>query len=594
MTYLRQPIISVLGHVDHGKTSLLDFIRNSKIILKEAGGITQHIGATEVPKKNLVYVVKDFIAEDKIKIPGLLFIDTPGHKAFTTLRKRGGSICDIGILIVDITEGFKPQTIEAIEILKSTKTPFIVAANKIDKMSFFDVKKDKNLLKCLENQKDEIKYRVEENLYKLVGKISEFGYSSDRFDRVDDFTQKIAVVPICAKTGLGICELISTLVGLTQKYMEEKLTIENEETSKGVILEVKKVLGLGKAYDIIIYDGILKQGDNVFALSENGIQKSYVKSILKPTTLKEIRDSSTKFEKISKIQAAAGVKISVPNFEEVSSGTQILSTRKDASLNEIEKIKEELLSQKIEVEIKEETCGILVKADTIGSLEALANILEEHKIPLRVAKIGKITKIDVIDASCDLKTNPKNALILNFSQKLEDDVKAIAKEYKITILSNDIIYKIVEDCENWIAEKEKEILKEKLNKLERPFKIEILEGHIFRKSNPAIVGCEVKLGICKVLKNVMSETGEKCGSIKSIKDNQKHLKELNKEERGAFAIDGLTIGKTIFEKSFLYSFMGEENFKKLKINKELLTSDEKICLREIAEIMRQKNPYWGI
>ena len=593
MAYLRQPIISVLGHVDHGKTSLLDCIRNSKIISKEAGGITQHIGATEVPKKNLIKIVEKFITEDKIKIPGLLFIDTPGHKAFTTLRKRGGSICDIGIVIVDIVEGFKPQTIEAVEILRLSKTPFIVVANKVDKIPFSDFKKNKNLVENLEIQKDQAKYKIEEKVYEIVGKLNELDYESDRFDRVDDFTKKIAVVPISVKIELGICELISTIVGLTQKYMEKKLTIENEKSSKGIILEIKDFLGIGKSYDIIIYDGVLRKDDKIFAIGENGIQKSYVKAILKPNSLKEIRDKATKFEKVKEIHAACGVKISVPNFEDVCSGTQIFSTGKSTNDFETKKLEKELLSQKIEIEIESKEYGILVKADTIGSLEALSNILKEHEIPLRVAKIGKIVKMDIIDANCDLKKNPKNALILNFSQKLDNEIKVLAKEYKITILSNDIIYKIVEDAKKWIEEKEKEILKEKLNNLTRPFRIDILEGHIFRKSNPSIVGCEVILGNCFVSKSVMGIEGEKCGNIKSIKENQKYLKELKKGDKGAFAIEGLTIGKIIFENSPLYSFMGEENFKKLKENKELLNSDEKICLKEIADIMRKKNQFWG-
>lgn len=191
MTYLRQPIISVLGHVDHGKTSLLDYVRHSSLIAKEAGGITQHIGATEVPKKDLIKIIKDFIPEKAIKVPGLLFIDTPGHKAFTSLRKRGGSIADIGILVVDIREGFKPQTIEALEILKSMKTPFVVAANKIDAIQGWNSQPKKKLLQNIESQNEQITYRFEELVYTLVGSLAEYGFDADRFDRVDDFTKKL-------------------------------------------------------------------------------------------------------------------------------------------------------------------------------------------------------------------------------------------------------------------------------------------------------------------------------------------------------------------------------------------------------------------
>ena len=307
MSFLRQPIISILGHVDHGKTSLLDFIRNSNLINKEAGGITQHIGATEVLKKDLFNVVKNFLKIDQLKIPGLLFIDTPGHKAFTTLRKRGGNICDIGILVVDINEGFKPQTIEAIEILKSSKTPFIIAANKFDLISGINLNLDKNLMENLKLQRDEIMYKIEEGVYNIVGKVSEFGYECDRYDRVDDFTKKIAIVPISAKSGLGICELISTLVGLTQKYMEKKLRVEKTLRGFATILEINEKIGVGKTYDIILYDGQIQKGDIVLAIDENlSFQKSYVKAILSPTNLQDTRDKSTKYSEISKLYLLKG------------------------------------------------------------------------------------------------------------------------------------------------------------------------------------------------------------------------------------------------------------------------------------------------
>jgi len=133
---LRQPIITVLGHVDHGKTTLLDKIRKTAIAAKEAGGITQAIGTTEIPTNVIKTLCGKLLERFKIKliISGLLFIDTPGHEAFTTLRKRGGSIADLAILVIDINEGIMPQTIESLEILKVSRIPFIIALNKIDRI----------------------------------------------------------------------------------------------------------------------------------------------------------------------------------------------------------------------------------------------------------------------------------------------------------------------------------------------------------------------------------------------------------------------------------------------------------------------------
>jgi translation initiation factor 5B len=594
MAYLRQPIISVLGHVDHGKTSLLDFIRRSQIISKEAGGITQHIGATEVPKKDVIRIVKGFIPEKSIKIPGLLFIDTPGHKAFTSLRKRGGSISDIGILVVDINEGFKPQTIEAIEILKSMKTPFIIAANKLDLIPGWVGDNKKTLIEVFNQQKNDTIYKLEEKVYEIVGKVSEYGYESDRFDRVDDFTKKVAIVPISAKTGEGIKELISTLVGLTQRYMEKKLTIENENFSRGVILEVKDYPGLGKTIDTIIYDGVIKQDDNVLVLTPNGIESSRLKSILKPNELKEIRDSSTKFKTIKEVHAAAGVKLACPDLKEVLAGMPIISYRKNTSKEEIEKYERELLDQEPEISITGNEEGILIKADTLGSLEALCHILEEHNIPVRKAKIGKVTKTDIIDVSADLEKRPKNALILNFSQKIDDEILNLAKEKEVTIISNEIIYKLIDDAIEWIENKEKELLRKRLENLILPVKIKILNNCIFRVSNPAIIGVETIGGTLKINSILMTEYGKKVGKVKSIKDKDNYLKELKTGEQAAIAIDDLVIGRHANESDYLYSFMGEENFRNLKKNTDLLSKEEVNVLKEIAQIMRKEDSLWGL
>jgi len=594
MSYMRQPIISVLGHVDHGKTSLLDFIRRSKIIDKEAGGITQHIGATEVPLKDITKIVKDSIPAKAIKIPGLLFIDTPGHKAFTSLRKRGGSISDIGILIVDITEGFKPQTIEAIEILKSMNTPFIVAANKIDKIPMWKSQPEKKLLENVESQRQDITYKFEEFVYNVVGKINEFGFEADRYDRVSDFTKQVAVVPISAKTGEGITELITTLVGLTQKYMEKKLTIVNENISRGVILEVKDYAGLGKTIDVILYDGILKQGDTVLALDVDGVQKSRLKSILKPNEMKEIRDSGTKFKTIPEQPAASGVKLACPDLKDIQAGMPIITVRKNASAEEIQGFVDELEKEITDISINTEEEGILVKADTLGSLEALSNILAEHNIPLRKAMIGKVNKKDIIDAGADLKHNPKNALILNFSQKLDVDIQVMADDAGVTIFSNDIIYKLIENSTEWLENKQKEIDRKRLADLTMPYKIKILQNCIFRVSGPAVVGVEVMGGKCIPGVTLMNDDGKKLGNIKTIKDKDETLKELELKGQAAVSIDDLVVGRGAQEDSFLYTFMGEANFRNLKDNIDLLSQDEKNTLREIADIMRKDNSMWGI
>ena len=369
---IRSPIVSVLGHVDHGKTTLLDYIRGSTIADKEAGGITQHIGATEIPIDTLNEIGGDFISRLSIKdtIPGLFFVDTPGHAAFTSLRKRGGALADLAILIVDINEGFKPQTIEAINILKMYKTPFIVAANKMDRLFGWDPVEGASFTESYANQAARVKTDLDLKVYELVGLLHEHGFQSERFDRVTDFASQIAIVPISAKTGEGVIELIAMLLGLAQQYLTKQLEIHEDEPAKGTILEVKEEVGLGITVDSIIYDGVLRSGDELALMTSNDVITTNIRSILKPRPLEEIRESKNRFEKVDEVVAAAGIKISAPNLDDVVSGSplRVVTDKEDA--------KSELLEELNDITVNTDDEGILVKADTLGS-KVTTGLLDE-------------------------------------------------------------------------------------------------------------------------------------------------------------------------------------------------------------------------
>src|SRR5579875_3154532 len=198
---IRQPIIVVLGHVDSGKTSLLDKMRGTAVQEREAGGITQQIGASFFPPEVL------------LKICGLLVIDTPGHEAFANLRLRGGSAADIAILVVDVTRGLEAQTFESIEILKNRKVPFVVALNKIDLIPGW-ISDQKRLVKDASKHLQQATVELlDEAIYKVVGQLSQVGFASEAYYRVKDFTREIAIVPVSARTGEGIAELLAVLVG---------------------------------------------------------------------------------------------------------------------------------------------------------------------------------------------------------------------------------------------------------------------------------------------------------------------------------------------------------------------------------------------
>ncbi|KXB04977.1 translation initiation factor IF-2, partial [candidate division MSBL1 archaeon SCGC-AAA382A03] len=377
---VRQPIISVLGHVDHGKTLLLDKIRGTTVASREAGAITQHIGATEIPVSTVEDICGRFLqkfAGEKMNIPGLLFIDTPGHEAFTNLRSRGGALADLAILVVDITEGFQPQTEESLNYLKRNKTPFVVAANKCDLIPGWRPNENACFLDTFPEQNSRVQKELDEKIYKIVGKLDEYGFQSERFDHVEKFRNQIGIIPTSAKTGEGIPELLAILSGLAQSYMKDELSIEVTGPARGTVLEIKKEKGLGKTIDSIIFDGTLSKQDKIAVGGLDKVIVSKVRALLQPKPLDEIRDPQERFKHVNNVSAAAGVKIAAPNIDEAIAGAPIWGIESDEEIDEICKMVKERIES---VRIKTDKNGVVVKADTLGSLEALEHQLKAQDI----------------------------------------------------------------------------------------------------------------------------------------------------------------------------------------------------------------------
>lgn len=587
---IRQPLISVMGHVDHGKTRIQDFIRRTTVVDREAGAITQHTGASSVPAIAIKRICDNLLAKYKIelKVPGLLFIDTPGHAAFTNLRKRGGNLADIAILVIDIREGVKMQTIEAVEILKSYKTPFVVAANKVDLIPGWHSNPDRNMAENIQSQKQEVIHFLEAKIYEIVGKLSELGVNSERYDRVDDFTKQVLIVPTCAKTGEGIPELLMFLVGLSQRYLENKIKY-HKGNAKGTILEVKEEKGLGVTVDVILYDGSLRVGDTIVI---GGIEKATiakVKALLEPEPLSEISDKKTKFKSVKEVVAAAGIKISSPDFKEIVSGMPLRGVDDDA---EARKVAEEIQKDVQSILLKTEKEGILIKADTLGSLEAMEKLLNEEKIPIRKASIGEISKRDVSDAETNYEISPFYAVILGFNVTVSEEVKNHSTRTKI--ITNNVIYRIIEDYKTWTEEERKRIEAQELDTLVRPCKMQIMHGYVFRESNPAVVGTDILVGKIKTRTPIMNTKGQEISEVKGIQDNKEGISEAESGKQVAISLSNVIVGRQIKEGDILYSAIGEADFRKLKTLKKYLKKDELEVLKEIAEIKRKDHPVWGV
>ncbi|MBT3416805.1 translation initiation factor IF-2 [Candidatus Woesearchaeota archaeon] len=569
---IRQPICVLLAHVDHGKTSILDRIRGSSLAAKEAGGITQAISAYTIELENIKKICGDLLNNIKLSIPGILFIDSPGHEAFTTLRKRGGNIADIAILVIDVNEGLKPQTIEAIEILKQYKTPFVVAANKIDVMGGWRSQPDKLILQSFSEQSDQIRQAMEMKLYEIVGKLSEMGINSERFDRVRDHTKEIAIIPISAMTGEGFPELLMTITGLAQKFLEDSLNIDVSGQARGTILEVTEEKGMGKTLDTVIYSGSLKQNDKLLIGSVGAPIETKAKCLF---TLE-----NNKCCAIGEVHASAAVKISGPGLEDVIPGMPIAVANENS-----DSIKEEIMHEVEEVMIETDNEGIVIKADTLGSLEALTRLLHGKGIKIKKAGIGNITKGDMSEASSE--ENALNRLVLGFN------VKEYMGEENVHVISNKVIYKIIEDAEKWLEDEAKRLESAELGDLVKPFKIEILKDHVFRQKDPAIVGVEILIGTIKA-NSPVTKDGSKLCILKSIKDGKDNVNEAVEGKQVAVALTGVTVGRQVYEGDILFSDIPETDFVALKNLKKYLSPKEKDVLREIAELKRRENPTWGI
>lgn len=582
---LRTPIVCVMGHVDHGKTSLLDKIRGTTIAEREAGLITQHIGATEVPL-DIIKRVCGPVFKGDTKVPGLLFIDTPGHRAFTTLRARGGALADLAVLVVDVNEGFQPQTIEAVEILKRFKTPFIVAGNKIDRIPGWNPQPGKPFILSFPEQTEFAQVGLDEKIYIIIGKLYEMGFSSDRYDRVRDFQRNIGIMPVSAKTGEGIPDLLMILMGLAQKFLEKDLEYRAVGPGIGTVLEVKEEIGLGTTLDVILYDGELKVGDTIVVGSRGAPISTKIRALLKPRPLSEMR-SEEKFKRVNKVVAASGIKISAPSLEGALAGSQI----RVASGN-MEEVVSSIKSEIDAVRIETESNGVLIKSDTIGSLEALVNELKKENIAIRKADIGDISKRDV----AEVKTikDPLFSVILGFEVDVLPDAREELADSDIKLFTNNVIYRLIEDYKKWALEQKQLLEKKRYETIIKPGRFIILPDCTFRQSKPAVVGVRVLGGVIKSNLEVMKDDGTVVGTIKGIQEKNENINEAGAGKEIAMAIDGPVVGRQIKEGETLYINIPEKHAKIAE--QELFGSmkiEDKETLMAFMEIKRRGNPFWG-
>ena len=589
---LRTPIVAVLGHVDHGKTSLLDEIRGSAVSDGESGAITQHIGATAVPLETISSIAGELVNPDDFDLPGLLFIDTPGHHSFSTLRSRGGALADIAILVVDVNDGFQPQTEEAIDILQRTGTPFVVAANKVDTTPGWNPQEGDPIRQSYESQSDRARERLDENLYQIIGDLSDANFSADLYWRVTDFQKNIGVVPVSAMTSEGVPDVLTVLMGLSQRFMKSEMEVDASGAGVATVLEVVEERGFGATLDAVMYDGVVKEGDTIVVGGVNEPVVTEVRALLQPRELAEIR-TEQQFQRVDQVAAAAGVKIAAPDLDDAMAGAPVRVVRHPE--RDLDRVIEEVKAELAQLEVETEDEGVVVKADTLGSLEAMATALKEAEVPILRAEVGDVAPRDV--AIAETANEEEHEAILGFNVDVLSDAESDLEATTVQLFDDDVIYQLVDDYESYVQEQKRAQQETVLDKIVRPAHVRILDDHTFRQSDPAVVGVEVLSGTLQNNRNVAvfeNSQIERVGNLSGIQQQGDDVDEAPKGTRVSIAIDGPTVGRDIVEGDELWTEIPEKHAKILE--QELSTEirvDELETLNAYLDERRNRDPFWG-
>lgn len=509
---LRSPICCILGHVDTGKTKILDRIRQTNVQEGEAGGITQQIGATYFPvdalKTKTQVVNKDGSFE--FKVPGLLVIDTPGHESFTNLRSRGSSLCNIAVLVVDIMHGLEPQTLESMRLLRDRKTPFIVALNKIDRLYGWKKIENNGFQDSMALQNKGVQNEFRDRLEKTKVAFAEQGFNAELFHENKSMTKNVSLVPTSAHTGEGIPDMLKLLVSLTQERMTNKLMYLSEVEC--TVLEVKVIEGLGTTIDVVLSNGVLREGDRVVLCGINDAIATNIRALLTPAPLKELRIKS-QYVHNQEVKASLGVKIAANDLEHAIAGSRLLVVGPG---DDEEDLKGEVMSDIENLLGKVDTTGrgVSVQASTLGSLEALLEFLKVSKIPVANISIGPVYKRDVMQAGVMLEKAKEYAVMLCFDVKVDKEAQQYADDVGVKIFTADIIYHLFDDFTKHMAQLVEQ--KKEDSKLLAVFPCVLNTIHVFNKKDPIVIGVDVIEGSLRMLTPIAAVRTNPVTNVKEI------------------------------------------------------------------------------
>ena len=584
----RQPIVAVLGHVDHGKTTLLDYIRSlgertmrqASVAARESGGITQHIGATEVPANILNTICANLVGE-RFKTGGLLFIDTPGHRSFHSLRRRGGALADIAVIVVDVMEGMRPQTKDSILTLMEERTPFVVALNKLDRIHGWKTEMNRSFVEGLTQQSEHVKSLLHDQMMKFIGEIASLGLNAELYTTNREVKSTVSMVPCSAQTGEGIADLLAIVVGLSNTFLKERLEIE--EKGRATILEAKDVRGLGRVIDAIVFDGSLNKGDLIAVPTTSGVTTTTVRAMLRPRGMSEMRDAGNRWDDVECVQAAGGIRISCHFEGDIIPGGTIITIGAD----DTEEVKQEVgQSGSIEIQTKHE--GMMIKSDSIGGLEALSMECISAEVDIGVAGIGPVVRKDVRRVAA--MEDPYSRCIACFNTTALDEARKEAEIENIEIIEADIIYHLLDAIESWRGKVSEAIEEAEPSLTMRPARLLVLSNHVFRRSQPAVVGVKVLDGMVSIGQPLIHRDGRRIGVLRSVRSGEDDRTQAHQGEEVAIAIDTGVVGRNFDEEDILLADLTEEQARVLISTEESVGWDS---LEELLRLKRVKKHFWA-
>ena len=585
---LRAPIVCVLGHVDAGKTKILDKLRHSNVQLGEAGGITQQIGATFIPMENIQSHISkiDERFHTKTRIPGILLIDTPGHASFTNLRSRGSSLCDIAVLILNIDKGIEKQSVESLDLLRMRKTPFIIALNQIDRTYNWRRFDWSGFEDSYRKQKDQQKRLFDEKVEQNKMQFIKNNINAELYYKNTNMKEYVNMVPTSAITGEGLPDLLGLLVYLTDNYLIRQITYKEEV--KCSILEVKVLETIGTTIDVVLVNGTIHVGDKIVIGGLLGPIKTVVKIILLPKPMKEMR-VKCEYERYDEISGAIGVKIFCPDLENALAGSPlyVYKTEEEAEhyCNEISKDFNSIVQKYLNKKGK----GIMVQASTLGSLEAILTFLNEQKVEVAVVGVGNLNKKDVIKLQIkhaeDENVMKEDLVILCFDNKVLPEAQKVADENGIKIFVDDIIYHLFD---KFIEFKNKSILERKKEKeKEAIFPCSLKTVMFINKKDPLIIGVSVTEGVLKIGTPIYCvEKNLPLGVVESIEREKKPINNVRPNDgdvaiRIKVADSSLAAGRHFDESSTYVSQITRNSINALKnyFREDMTTDDWKLVIK---------------